>query len=127
MYQIVVANQLTYADLPSNVRPPAAPSGFFDATTDPSAPRPARVFDPSTAVKWADSTVQKQVTIQAFHACIEYGDRDRRGIENLLLEVARELYRRDHGGAEPASDAALVGPYLDRLPDLSAAAGVTMP
>ena len=34
----------------------------------------------------------------------------------LVITLASELYRRERG-APPASEAALVGPYLRRLPD----------
>ena len=40
---------------------------------------------------------------------------ERREYRALVVLLAGELYRRDHGMA-PASDEALVGPYLDHLP-----------
>jgi hypothetical protein len=124
LLKIVAANQLVYADRPSLDRLPIVPPGMFDVTFDPSAPREARHLDSPTAAIWAETSMMGPGTL---NVCITHGDRDRRAIENLLLEVARELHRRDHDGAEPPSDASLVGPYLDRLPELSAAMGVTMP
>ena len=35
----------------------------------------------------------------------------------MVLDIARQLYAREHGGKLPESDDSLVGPYLDRLPD----------
>ena len=34
----------------------------------------------------------------------------------MVVLLASELYRRDHGG-DPPSEEALVGPYLKELPD----------
>lgn len=42
--------------------------------------------------------------------------REQRARASILLELARQLYRRERGAA-PTSDRDLVGPYLDRLPD----------
>jgi len=44
------------------------------------------------------------------------GTNERAGHRALVILLARQLYRRDHG-ADPPSDEALVGPYLKELPD----------
>ena len=41
---------------------------------------------------------------------------EKRAHAGLVMLLADELYRREHG-APPPSDAALVGPYLRHLPD----------
>ena len=42
--------------------------------------------------------------------------RERANHRALVVLLASELYRRDHGN-DPPSDEALVGPYLESLPD----------
>ena len=42
--------------------------------------------------------------------------RERANHRALVVLLAGELYRRDHG-TDPPSDEALVGPYLKELPD----------
>jgi hypothetical protein len=43
-------------------------------------------------------------------------DSDRRVLGSLTLSLAERLYEREHG-QPPATLGALVGPYLDRLPE----------
>ncbi len=41
---------------------------------------------------------------------------EKRHHADLVILLAEELYRREHGAAPP-SESALIGPYLDHLPD----------
>ena len=90
-------------------------SGPFDFYAfGPEAPANARACRPRP---WtvARTTTDAQWLLRAW---------DSRGIRikeranhrALVVLLASELYRRDHG-TDPPSDEALVGPYLEELPD----------
>ncbi len=44
-------------------------------------------------------------------------DRERTRQAGLVVHLADQLYRREHGGAPPPSPSALVGHYLKALPE----------
>jgi hypothetical protein len=44
-------------------------------------------------------------------------DRERARQARLVVHLADQLYRREHGGHPPPSPSALVGPYLKALPE----------
>jgi hypothetical protein len=48
------------------------------------------------------------------------GLRDRKAHRDLVVMLASEIYRRERGTAAP-SDEALVGTYLERLPEVDSA------
>jgi hypothetical protein len=49
---------------------------------------------------------------------LEIFPQDEKERAGLILNIARQLYRREHG-SPPASSRELVGHYLDRLPDVA--------
>jgi hypothetical protein len=51
---------------------------------------------------------------------LSIGRQERQAYRALLILLASELYRREHGGS-PASEEALVGTFLESLPDEGAA------
>jgi hypothetical protein len=116
--RLAFANWLAYYELPPDRRPKPQPSsdGLLDFYAfGPEAPANARALSPTALDRWLASTMDAdgllrpssfpQVFIQdlAYHRV-------------LVVLLASELYRRDHG-TDPPSDEALVGPYLKELPD----------
>lgn len=83
---------------------------------DPAAPPSSRALPPETLSKWLDSSL---LAIRFFRAINKYApaiDRERTRQARLVVHLASELYRREHGGPPP-SPRALVGPYLKALPE----------
>jgi hypothetical protein len=121
--QLLFANWLAQADRPAAGRAPLAiqePTWIY--VDDPSAPPAARAVKPDVLRRAIGQT-----TIARFFFGSEFMQggppwerdgvlaRERRGRSVLIVRLAAELYRREHG-ASPASTGALVGPYLEELP-----------
>ena len=82
-----------------------------------SAPRrrPARALSPSALDRWLTSTSDARELLRGWDLrAVRL--RERANHRALVVLLAGELYRRDHG-TYPPSDEALVGPYLKELPD----------
>jgi hypothetical protein len=116
--RLALANWIAYYDLPPDRRP--APdlgvSGSFDFYRfGPEAPDTARILSPEALDRWLNTTYDAReiARVWNFRALRVKERADHRA---LVVLLASELYRRDHGVAPP-SDEALVGPYLDSLPD----------
>jgi hypothetical protein len=86
----------------------------------PDAPDVARSLPPPDVARWLGTTTDAKLRILLANDSqwpwTPDRLRDRRAHGDLVLMVAREIYRRERG-SPPPSDQALVGPYLKSLPD----------
>lgn len=126
--RLVFANWLAYCDLPAATRPkllgpnPAASNGATPPTlnglyaTDPSAPANARALPPEVLARWFDSTLYAKQCLPAKFAVDMALARERSVQANLVVTLANELHKREHGDY-PAKAEDLVGPYLKALPE----------
>jgi hypothetical protein len=86
---------------------------FYDP--GPGAPAAARSLSPPDLARWLITTRDaKLLLFQWLWPAIRISER--REHSALVILLAEELYRRERGSA-PASEKALVGPYVDHLPD----------
>ena len=94
---------------------------------DPSAPLASRALPPEKLSKWLDSSLLASRNFRGLGKYSLAFDRERGRQARLVVHLAGELYRREHG-APPPSPEALVGPYLKALPEgLDADAGPAQP
>ncbi len=115
--RLAIANWLAYHEMPPANRPKAGPNRWLTFEfypSGPEAPASARRLSPRSLAGWLSSTIDAnflfgswgwtgvRMTEQANHRA-------------LLILLAEELYRRDHG-TDPPTPEALVGPYLKSLP-----------
>jgi hypothetical protein len=127
--RMIYANWLTYADLPSSSRPPRVLSGANVKPADsPLAllndlyvvsddlPAPAQALPPETLAHWFDSTMDAKILFPAFVAIEKTIGRERTVQAALVMTLANELHRREHGDY-PDRVEELVGPYLKALPE----------
>jgi hypothetical protein len=89
-------------------------------TVGPLAPAGARALAPTQVASWlvATNDAKLRVIVANSNQWTWSPDRlhDRRDYHDLVVMLAGELYRREHG-ALPPSEEALVGTYLKSLPD----------
>ncbi len=83
----------------------------------PQAPAGARALSPQEVASWLVTTNDARVAFQ-YPALLwpAVRQREQRGYRELLVLLAGELYHRERG-ARPPSEDALVGTYLESLPD----------
>jgi hypothetical protein len=115
--RLAVANRLAYYELPPSRRPAPDPgvSGPCDFYAfGPEAPEKARTLSPKAVDQWLNSTYDAQEILRFWDPRANRV-KERANHRALIVLLASELYRRDHG-TDPPSDEALVGPYLNRLP-----------
>ncbi len=128
--RLLYANWLAQVDKPASKRAILAteqPIPIY--TSDPTAPAAARAFAPEILAKAIDDTVLVRVIFRPDE--FGYGRSLRSSLSwegngplareplcraNLIVKVAAELYRREHG-QPPAKAGALLGSYLKVLPD----------
>jgi hypothetical protein len=115
--RLAIANWLAYHDRPPERRPApdpgiSGPYAFY--TLGPEAPAKARSLSPEALTRWLNTTsdAKELLRIWDFRAPRV---RERANHRVLVILLASELYRREHG-TEPPSDEALVGPDLKELP-----------
>src|SRR5262249_28955243 len=65
--------------------------------------------------RWLATTIDATTILREWNPA-SIRSQEVRGYRALVVLLATELYRRDHGTA-PLWDEALVGPYLKELPD----------
>ena len=92
----------------------------------PDAPDGAGALAPRELAGWLVATLDARLQLVSGHSHVwpwppdrmadRRGDPDRKAHRALVVMLATELYRRERGSL-PASDLALVGTYLNRLPD----------
>jgi hypothetical protein len=91
----------------------------------PEAPAGARALPLQGVAGWLVTTVDARLRL--IRQCDEWLPPARRAYRDLVIMLATELYRRERG-APPPTDDALVGTYLQTLPDdgsAESAAGTT--
>ncbi len=126
--RLLFANWLAQADRPATGRARLAirkPTWIY--ADDPSAPAAARAVRPELLAKALDRT---EIAGFLFGLDPDPGDppwegdgelaRERRHRSVLIVRLAAELYRREHGAA-PATAGTLLGTVLEELPDEIAA------
>lgn len=114
--RLLVSNWLAYHDLPPDRRPdPSLNASACDLYAfGPDAPAAARALSPEALDDWIGTSIDARQSLarlnwQGFRSL------EHREYRTLLIELATELYRRDHG-TDPPTPEALVGPYLKSLP-----------
>ncbi len=115
--RLLTANWLAYHDLPPGSRPkPDRRVASFDIySLGPESPPQARALSPVALDAWFDTAYDAQQVLEFVDASgVRVLERAQDG--ELLILLAEELYRRDHG-TDPPTTEALVGPYLKSLPD----------
>jgi hypothetical protein len=113
---LVFANWLASCDLPAARRPPMVSPTKLVFEVGPSAPEAARVLSPDRLVAWSESTVIFSALRPAFNDFLKAIDTERARHASLVVHLASQLYLRERGRL-PESPEALVGTYLDALPD----------
>ena len=127
--RLVFANWLAYCDRPPNQRPPKVlpnptitgkdPAKALLAdlfVVDATAPEGARALPPEKVAAWFASTIDAEMALPAFSA-VENALASERSLQgNLLVTLANELHKREHG-KYPDRVEDLVGPYLKVLPE----------
>ena len=118
--RLAIANWLAYYDLPPDRRPRPDPdvSGPFEFYAfGPDAPANARALSPADLDRWLKTSYDAQEMLRSWVLQLRpLRLRERANHRALVVFLASELYHRDHGN-DPPSDEALVGPYLESLPD----------
>jgi hypothetical protein len=127
--RLMFANWLAYEALPVDRRP--APDGNVFGTYEfyafgPEVPYQGRALAPKALVRWLNTTIDAPATLDWWKMARGFfisrsgletlGSKAQAGHRELVILLATELYRRDHG-TNPPSEQALVGPYLESLPD----------
>ena len=126
--RLIFANWLAYCDRPPNQRPPrVVPNPAISLTAhakvlladlyvvDATAPAPARVFPPEKIAAWYGTTMDAEMALPNFAGVERAVARERSVQGNLLVTLANELHKREHG-KYPERLEELVGPYLKVLP-----------
>jgi hypothetical protein len=119
--QLSFTNLLDHWDDTPSQRPPMvgtvkSPQILFNAPF--RAPREARGVSPtSLAAELEAAVLNKTLSLSNLGRYRKHFDRDRSQRANMVLDLARQLYAREHLGQLPVSDKLLIGTYLDRLPD----------
>jgi hypothetical protein len=129
LLRLAFANWMAYEELPADRRPsraqtPMIPFAFH--RLGPEAPANARALSPEDLDRWMSTAFDAPALLEWWRMIRSFGFsgywprtiglKERAGHRELVIALARRLYRRDHG-ADPPSDEALVGPYLQSLPD----------
>jgi hypothetical protein len=115
--RLMIANWLAQVD-----KPPSRRSGLVRKEPpiyepDPDGPPSSRALPPEKLSGWLDSSM---LAPRHFRFLSKYAppiDRERARQARLVVHLADQLYRREHGGDPPPSPSALVGPYLKALPE----------
>jgi hypothetical protein len=118
--RLVFANWLAYDEWPPDRRPgpdPNLPGPINLYAFGPGAPARARALSPEALDRWLKTTDDAQEVLRAWATFFRpLRVRERANHRSLVVSLADELYRRDRG-SYPPSEEALVGPYLEELPD----------
>jgi hypothetical protein len=116
--RLAVANWLADDDLPPDRRPKS--DLHVDGSLDfyafgPEAPGPACALSPAALDRWLSTTIEVRPMFSGWaRGAIRV--REQVNHRSLVILLARQLYRREHGTDAPSAEA-LVGPYVKELPD----------
>jgi len=111
--RLMTANWLAQVDKPPSRRAPLVRPDPPIYESDPGTPAALR---PEKLASWLDSSLFASRFFRAYQKYAPNIDRERSRQARLVVHLADQLHRRDHGGPAP-SPAALVGPYLKELPE----------
>jgi hypothetical protein len=125
--RLLFADWLAHVEHPDpRQRRPAARARFHIARrtssvalypVGPDAPAGARALSPQEVAGWLVTTNDARVAFQyPWYLWPAVRQREQRGYRELLVLLASELYHRERGTLPPSEDA-LVGTYLESLPD----------
>ena len=115
--RLIFANWLTACDLPVEARPPLATGtdlGLY--RVGPDAPEAARALPAAQVQRWFDSTIAARLLLPGNQYALSALDRDRVTFETMIIRLAEEHYRREHGGFPGRYTDLVDGGYLDELP-----------
>jgi hypothetical protein len=119
IFRLTFANWLSQCEKPPSARAPMIGTKrnqrlVYDT---PFVTPEARGVLPAALVEQIESSQVASALLMGIGGFDRSFDRDRTQRAGLVLELARQLYARDHNGKLPDSDDVLVGPYLKRLPE----------
>jgi hypothetical protein len=123
--RLLFANWLAHVEHPGQPKPAARArfhiakqtNGVLLYHVSPDAPAEARALSPQEVASWLLTTNDAKLALRnGSHAWPTVRGTEQRIYRDLLVLLAGEIYRREHGAAPP-SDEALVGTYLKSLPD----------
>ena len=123
--RLAFANWLAHVQVPEERhRKPAVRGSFlsggqttslFFYAAGPVAPASARTLTPKHLAEWLLTAPDAKLILSQWPGP-SIGRQERKDHRTLLILLAEELYRREHG-RPPPSEQALVGTYLKSLPD----------
>lgn len=118
LIRLATAHWLAFEELPLERRPPPSmstygPFAFY--ALGPEAPAKAHALSPEALDRWMQSSWDATEKLRAWSRS-GVRVRERANHRALLVLLARELHRRDRG-SDPPGDEALIGAYLEGLPD----------
>ena len=116
--RLLAANWLAYLNLPSRNRPKPDPKvvALDIYPFGPESPANSRALSPEALDLWFANAADAQELLRDLSPTAVQ-TLERKNHREILILLAIELYRRDHQGTDPPTPAALVGPYLEHLPD----------
>jgi hypothetical protein len=115
--RLMIANWMAEVDKPASRRAPLAHQDPPIYAVGGEAPAAARALPPEALAKWYDSTLLASRHLHFLYRYTRFViDGERRRQARLVVHLASELHRREHGSA-PTTPAALVGTYLKELPE----------
>ena len=114
--RLLVANWLPQVD-----KHPARRAGLVRAdpplyATSPGTPPASTTIDPERLARWLDSSLLASRQTGFLGRGLRRVDGERARQARLVVHLADQCYRREHGGPPPSPEA-LVGPYLKALPE----------
>ena len=123
--RLIFANWLAHAELPeprqsrpavrASFRRRRATAACCSIPPVPKAPAGARVLSPQELASWLVTTIRREAILMGRPLAIRSHARTQE-LPRSGHPAGRGLYQREHG-QPPPSEAALVGPYLQSLPD----------
>ena len=114
--RLMVANWLAQVDKPPSQRAKLARRQPWIYEAGPTDPPAARALSPDALAKWVKSSLLARSHVDFFPPYLSSIERERVRQARLVVHLADQFYRREHG-SPPPSPAALVGPYLKALPE----------
>ena len=114
--RLLAANWLAQVDRPPALRARLAHEKPPIYELDPTAPTAARALPPEALAAWYDASLFARHFDAVLTPPLADIQLERARQAKLVVHLATELYRREHGAPSPSPEA-LVGPYLKALPE----------